>query len=69
MSWIYDAEQNAMEEPLTEELLNELISSQDPAAYLGQHRPVQRDLASYLQELLESKGRERKDVVNESQID
>lgn len=57
-----------MEEPLTEELLNELISSQDPAAYLGQHRPVQRDLASYLQELLESKGLERKDVVNESQI-
>ena len=57
-----------MEEPLTEELLNELLSSQDPAAYLGKHQPVQRDLASYLQELLESKGLERKDVVNESQI-
>lgn len=57
-----------MEEPLTEELLNELHCSPNPETYLERH-PVQgRDLAAYLGELLDERELKRKDVVREAQL-
>lgn len=58
-----------MEEPLTEELLAELLSASDPTDYLCAHRPHGRDFAQYLQELVRERGLERKDVVRAAQLD
>ena len=58
-----------MSEPLTEELLDELRSSPSATAYLESHETSTRTLATYLCELLETHGLERKDVVREAGID
>lgn len=48
-----------MEEPLTEELLNELLSSSDPRSFFESHEIRKRTLSDYLQELLDLHGLER----------
>ena len=55
-----------MREPLTEELLNELLSSPDPNSFLSSANPSRRSLAEYLQQLLDEKGLERSKVVREA---
>ena len=55
-----------MREPLTEELLNELLSSPDPNSFLSSANPSSRSLAEYLQQLLDEKGLERSKVVREA---
>ncbi|MBS5450067.1 MAG: XRE family transcriptional regulator [Coriobacteriia bacterium] len=52
-----------MAEPLTEQLLEELLSAPSADAYLAEHAPVARTLAAYLQELLEEKRLQRSQVV------
>ena len=52
-----------MSEPLTEELLDELLSTSSIDSYLDQHQPGSRTLAEYLQQLLAEKGLERSRVV------
>ena len=58
-----------MEEPLTEELLNELLSAPDPEAYLSEHRAISRNLAHYLRELLDERGLKRSEVIHAAQLD
>lgn len=55
-----------MREPLTEELLNELLSSPDPNSFLSSANPSRRSLAEYLQQLLDEKRLERSKVVREA---
>ncbi len=55
-----------MREPLTEEVLNELLSSPDPNSFLLSANPSRRSLAEYLQQLLDEKGLERSKVVREA---
>ena len=52
-----------MAERLTEELLDELLSSSSLEGYLEQNKPSSRTLAEYLQQLLAEKGLERSRVV------
>lgn len=52
-----------MAEPLTEGLLDELLSSPNPEAYLDSHDFGERTLSEYLQRLLEEKHLERAQVV------
>lgn len=58
-----------MEEPMTEELLDELLDAPDPSGYLHAHDLRQRNLASYLQQLASERGMERRHVVREAQLD
>ena len=55
-----------MKEPLTEELLDELLSSPDPSGYLSRTNVSSRSLSEYLQQLLDEKGLERSKVVHEA---
>lgn len=55
-----------MKEPLTEELLGELLSSPDPVKFAKKHRLADKSLSECLGELLEEKGLARIDVVRES---
>lgn len=55
-----------MKEPLTEELLEELLAAPDPHRYIDRNNVGQRSLSEYLQQLLEEKGRKRADVVREA---
>lgn len=55
-----------MREPLTEELLNELLSSPDLNSFLSSANPSRQSLAEYLQQLLDEKGLERSKVVREA---
>lgn len=57
-----------MKEPLTDELLEELLESPDPAKFASEHKITQRNLPDYLQQLLDEKGLERRDVVTQSQV-
>lgn len=52
-----------MSEPLTEELLDELLSTSSLDAYLEEHESRALSLAEYLQQLLDEKGLERSRVV------
>lgn len=52
-----------MAEPLTEGLLDELLSAPNPETFLDNHRLGKRTLAQYLQELLEEKRLERAQVI------
>lgn len=52
-----------VKEPLTEELLDELLASPDPAKFAKRHRLGEPSLAEHLNELLEEKGLARIDVV------
>ena len=51
------------EEPLTEELLRELLASPSPIAFTEAHGIGHRSLADYLNQLLDKKGLKRADVV------
>lgn len=55
-----------MKEPLTEELLGELLSSPDPVKFAKKHRLADKSLSECLGELLEEKGLVRIDVVREA---
>lgn len=52
-----------MAEPLTEELLDELLEASSIDSFLEGHECVSRTLASYLNELLEAKRLKRSQVV------
>ena len=52
-----------MKEPLTEELLAELLSASDPAKFADAHRITDRKLDEYLDSLLDTKGLRRAEVV------
>ena len=58
-----------MKEPLTDELLSELLSSPDPAQFASKHRITERSLPDYLQRLLDEKGLERADVIRKAGLD
>lgn len=58
-----------MEERLTEELLDELLSSSTPSEYLASHPTGTRDLATYLNEMLVAHGKERNEVIRTSNLD
>lgn len=55
-----------MKEPLTEELLDELLSSPDPGAFFSKANSSKRSLSEYLQQLLDEKGLQRSKVVHEA---
>lgn len=55
-----------MKEPLTEDLLSELLSAPDPERYIEQHALNECTLAEYLNELLEEKNLKRVDVVHDA---
>lgn len=57
-----------MKEPLTEELLQDLLSSSCPKAFVDKNRISHRSLSEYLQQLLEEKNLERSKVVREAGI-
>lgn len=57
-----------MKEPLTEELLQELLEAPDPAAFADKHRISARSLSEYLQQLLDEKGLSRPDVVHKANL-
>ena len=52
-----------MAEPLTEDLLDELLGSPSAAAFVESHEFPERDLAGYLQGLLDAKGLKQARVV------
>jgi len=53
-------------EPLTDELLEELRNSPDPAKFARDNKITQRDLPDYLQQLLDEKGLSRPKIVSEA---
>lgn len=55
-----------MNEPLTEELLSELLSASDPSEFADAHGITQRSLPDYLQQLLDEKGLSRPAVIREA---
>ena len=55
-----------VEEPLTEELLEELLSSPDPDSFIRNHSLEERSLKDYLQTMLEKKGLRRIDVIHQA---
>lgn len=57
-----------MEEPLTEDMLAELLEAPDPRTFIGRSEVGARDLATYLEELLEAKGAKRAAVVRAAGI-
>lgn len=57
-----------MEEPLTEELLDELLSAPDPAEFAAAHGLGERTLSEYLNQLLEEKGLDRAKVVRAARL-
>ncbi len=52
-----------MEEPLTEDMLAELLDAPDPQGFIGQRGVGERSLAPYLNQLLEERGMRRAAVV------
>ena len=52
-----------VEEPLTEELLKELLDASDPGDFARRHHITSRSLPQYLDDLLVEKGLKRADVV------
>ena len=74
-AWKMDADAGAGDagvrnpaEPLTDELLDELLSSPSPAAFTAAHGITHRALAPYLNELLAAKGLKRSEVVRAAGI-
>ncbi len=55
-----------MKEPLTEELLEELLAAPDPVTFANERKITARTLPDYLQQLLDEKGMERADVVRKA---
>lgn len=62
------ASRGRLEEPLTEELLQELLASPSPRAFTEAHGIERRSLATYLTQLLEDKGVKRIDAVHTAGI-
>ena len=56
------------EEPLTEDLLERLLASSSPEAYLSESATDDRSLADYLLDLLDQKDMTRADVVRASAV-
>lgn len=57
-----------MEEPLTEDLLQKLLVSDDPSSFIDENDIGQRNLPGMLADLLDSKNLRRVDVVHEAQL-
>ena len=57
-----------MEEPLTEELLAELLSAPDPKTFADKNKITVRNLPEYLQTLLDAHGLKRAEVIREAQL-
>ena len=57
-----------MKEPMTEDLLNELLDAPDPAAFASKHKLACRSLPDYLQQLLDERGMKRPEVVRQAGI-
>ena len=57
-----------MEEPLTEDMLAELLDAPDPRAFIKRREVGERSLAEYLNALLAEKGLKRAAVVREAGI-
>ena len=55
-----------VKEPLTDELLDELLEAPDPVKFAERHHITQRNLAEYLQQLLDEKGLVRATIVREA---
>lgn len=55
-----------MKEPLTEELLEQLLAAPDPAQFASENKITMRSLPDYLQQLLDEKGLERSHVIREA---
>ncbi len=53
-------------EPLTEELLKELLAAPSPVVFADAHEITHRSLSDYLGELLECKGLKRSQVVRDA---
>ena len=53
-----------MKEPLTNELLSELLNAPDPVKFADAHKLATRNLADYLQQLLAEKGLVQSKVIN-----
>lgn len=51
---------------MTEDLLNELLDSPDPAAFASKHKLACRSLPDYLQQLLDERGLRRPEVVRQA---
>lgn len=52
-----------MKEPLTDELLAELLNAPDPRSFADKHDIGKRSMPDYLQQMLGEKGLERADVI------
>ena len=57
-----------VKEPMTEDLLNELLDAPDPAAFASKHKLACRSLPDYLQQLLDERGMKRPEVVRQAGI-
>ncbi len=57
-----------MKEPLTEELLQDLLDSPDPKTFVDKNKISDRSLSDYLQQLLDEHGLERAEVVRSAGI-
>lgn len=57
-----------MEEPLTEDMLAELLDASDPCAFIDREEVHDRGLASYLNRLLEERDLKRASVVRDAGI-
>lgn len=57
-----------MEEPLTEDMLAELLDAPDPRAFIKRREVGERSLAEYLDALLLEKGLKRSVVVRERPV-
>lgn len=55
-----------MKEPLTEELLGQLLESGNPVEFADAHRIGTRNLPDYLQQLLDEKGLARAAVIRDA---
>ena len=53
---------------MTEDLLNELLESPDPAAFASKRKLACRSLPDYLQQLLDERGLKRPEVVRQAGI-
>ena len=53
---------------MTEDLLNELLDSPDPAAFASKHKLACRNLPEYLRQLLDERGLRRPEVVRRAGI-
>lgn len=57
-----------VEEPLTEDMLSELLAADDPARFVRKAQPEPRSLAEYLNELLAAKDLKRPQVIRAAGI-